>query len=266
MGVYSDCPAISSSPTLPAPQGDDRAARPYNPASMWALVQTTFRECWRRPLPIVLVVAVGVLGVISRVFAMFSFGDDEAAATHLVISSVFLAGIAHAAIVGAALIRKDYERGTMGLLLAQPLNRTRYLLGRFFGVSAAVTVLAVFVALVSAALLYLPIGPTVTPALTPLIAGVARALAMIVLLHAVALFSSAVASRVFAPILVLGVFVAGSVAGRQAYLPDFAVFGLEAGGSPAIGTLFLYTGLFALFFLSLGFLALSLRAPTRREG
>ena len=232
---------------------------------MWPLAQTTFRECWRRPFPLVSILVLGGLAVVARMFALFSFQADDTAATHLVISTVFLAGLLHAAFIGASLLRRDRERGTLGLLLSQPLHRPGYVAGRFAGAVLAAAALCLMVGALSATLLYLPIGTPVEIVPSKLGAAFARSLAPLLVLHAIAIFSSAVASRVWAPILVIGLLVAGSLAGGHPLLPDFTIMGIDAGAAPAMGVLFLYAGLFALFFLSLSTLALSLRAPTRRE-
>jgi len=238
-----------------------------NAGSMWAVAQTTFRECWRRPFPLVLLLVLGGLALVSRLFQLFSFGGEREESVYLLLSSVFLAGFVHAAFVGTALVRRDLERGTLGLLLAQPLDRAQYLLGRYVGLTLAAAVLCGLVAALALGLLMLPIGGGDNEvAIFASLAGALRAFAPVLVLEAAALLCSAAASRVFAPILIVGLFVAGSLAGRSWLLPDFAVFGLEAEAGPPAGILLLYTGAYAVFFLLLGYAALCVRAPMRREG
>ena len=87
-----------------------------------ALALHTLKECLRRPFPYVLAVVIGLIALASHLFQAFSFGAGDLEAANLGISAVFLAGLAYAALQGTTLVRVDLERGTLGLLLAQPVD------------------------------------------------------------------------------------------------------------------------------------------------
>jgi hypothetical protein len=64
-------------------------------------------------------------------------------------------------------------------------------------------------------------------------------------------------------------FVAGSLVGASGLgyiLPDFSLFGLEAGAKPAWGLLMVYTCLHVGVLALVAYLALAARAPLRSRG
>jgi hypothetical protein len=232
----------------------------------------TLRECFRRPFPYVLAVVVGLIALASHLFQAFSFGAGQLEATNLGISAVFLAGLAHAALQGTALVRVDLERGTLGLLLAQPVGLPAYLAGRLLGLVVASFLVCALVAAQVAVIFLLPVGRTDAAAVlgdAGLYAGWGRALLPVVILDAAALAASAIASRALAPVALLALFVAGTLArgsGLGLVLPDFSLFGLESGATPAWGLLIVYTCLNTGIFALIAYLALAARAPLRSRG
>jgi len=235
------------------------------------LALNTFRECFRRPFPYVLAVVIGLIALASHLFQAFSFGAGELEAANLGISAVFLAGLAYAALQGTALVRVDLERGTLALLLAQPVGVPTYIAGRLLGLAAASTAVCALVAAQVTVIFLLPIGRPGTHAFhaTELLAGWGRALLPVIILDAAALAASALLPRALGPVALLGLFVAGSLAGGSGLglvLPDFSVFGLEAGAKPAWGLLMVYTCLYTSVLALIAYLALAARAPLRSRG
>lgn len=229
----------------------------------------TLRECFRRPLPYVLAVVIGLIALASHLFQGFSFGAGELEAANLGISAVFLAGLAYAALQGTALVRVDLERGTLGLLLAQPVGIAGYLAGRLLGLAAASLAACALVALEVTAIFLLPLGRPAAAFDPVLLAGWGRVLLPVLLLDAAALAASALTPRTLGPVALLAYFVAGSLAGGTGLglvLPDFSLFGLEAGARPAWGLLMVYTCLHGGVLALVAYLALALRAPLRSRG
>ncbi|MFI5403332.1 MAG: ABC transporter permease subunit [Planctomycetota bacterium] len=203
----------------------------------------------------------------SQLLHLLAFGAGADEAINLAISGVLLAGLATSAFIGTALVRMDLERGTLALLLSQPVGPASYVVGRFLGLSAAVlAVCALTAAGISAALLLAGAPDGVFSA--ALLLGWTRAALAILPLAAAALAVSAVASRILAPLLLLAVFLAGDVAPAAALsrvLPNFGIFGLEAGRPPPLAWLSLYAMLYCIVFLSATYLQLALRPPKRTE-
>ena len=231
------------------------------------IASNTCRECLRRPLPYVAAAAVVMASIASQLLYRFSFGAGAPEAANLGISAALLAGLAVAAFVGTALVRIDLERGTLALLLSQPIGLLAYVLGRFLGLVAAICFVCALTAASIAAALAAVGAPSGTFS-APLFLGWLRIALAVPLLAAVALAVSAAASRVFAPVLFLALFLAGDVAPSSAIsrvLPGFGMFGLDVGRSPSLSWLALYAGAYSGVFLVATYLQLALRPPTRTE-
>jgi hypothetical protein len=234
-----------------------------------ALSLHTLKECFRRPFPYILAVVIGLIALASHLFQAFSFGAGDIEAANLGISAVFLAGLAYAALQGTALIRVDLQRGTLGLLLAQPVGLPGYLAGRFLGLAAASAVVCTAVAAEVTIIFLLPLGRPAAAFDAELLAGWGRVLPPILILDAAALAASALVPRTLGPVALLVFFVAGSLVGASGLgyiLPDFSLFGLEAGAKPAWGLLMVYTCLHVGVLALVAYLALAARAPLRSRG
>ena len=176
-----------------------------------------------------------------------------------------------AAFVGTTLVRRDIERGTLGLVLSKPTRLAEYLIGRFLGLLTATLVVSAAVALgVSVVIWLLPAERAdASPFDAALLLGWIRVLVLVAVLSAAALAASACATRVVAPLLLVGLFLAGSIAGDSAvgfFLPDFALFGPEVRANIPWGPLAVYGVLFCTIFLVLTYILLASRATLRRSG
>jgi ABC-type transport system involved in multi-copper enzyme maturation permease subunit len=232
---------------------------------------TTFSECVRRPFPYAVAVVIILLSAASRLFLGFSFGADVREIQNIGLSAVFLAGLGQAAFVGTTLVRRDLERGTLGLVLSKPIHLADYVIGRYLGLLAATIVVSAAVALgVSVVIWLLPAERAgATPFDASLFHGWLRVLVLVAVLNGAALAASACATRVVAPLLLVGLFLAGSIAGGSAFgffLPDFALFGLEVRAKIPWGTLTAYGALFCAIFLVVTYILLASRATLRRSG
>ncbi len=209
-----------------------------------------------------------MLTAASQLLHLVAFGAGVAEAINLAVSAVLLAGLATVAFVGTALIRTDLDRGTLALLLSQPVGPAAYVLGRFLGLGAAALCTCALTAGGAAVALLLAGAPDGVLS-TALLLGWIRAFLAILVLAAAALAVSAFASRILAPLLLLAVFLAGDVAPAAAasrLVPTFGVFGLDAGRPTPRAWLSLYAMLYCIVFLVATYLQLALRPPKRAEG
>lgn len=108
-----------------------------------AIAGNTFRESIRNRILHALVGATLALSGLSYVLAWIS--GDEAARRARVITDVSLSGIAllgalSAIFLGTNLIYNEIERRTVYTILARPVSRAEFILGKFAGLAAVVTV------------------------------------------------------------------------------------------------------------------------------
>jgi len=232
-----------------------------------AIALATLRECTRRPLPYLAVAASVALSFAAQLLHISAFEAGPAEAMNLAISAVLLAGLVFSALVGTSLVRLDLERGTLALLRSQPPTLESYVVARFLGLATATLLVCALAAAGTAAALALARAPEGTLSL-PLLLGWARVALAMAVLSAGALAVSAATTRVFAPVLLLALFLGADVAPAAVatrLLPNFAVFGMDAGRTPSLAWLGLYAMLYSVVFLIIAYLQLTLKAPTRTE-
>lgn len=232
-----------------------------------AIAWTTVLECLRRPLPYIAVITVFTLSLASCLLNLFTFGAGALEAANLAMSGVLLAGLAATALVGTALVRRDLERGTLALLLSQPVALPSYVAGRFLGLAAATLLVGALAAAAVAGSILLAGAPAGLFS-SPLLMGWTRVMLALFVLSAAALAVSAATSRIFAPLVLLALFLAGDIAPSSAMsrvLPSFGLFGLDAHGTPPLAWLSLYAMLYCVVFLMITYVRLALKTPTRTE-
>jgi len=209
-----------------------------------------------------------MLCLASQLLHAFSFGAGASETANLAISAVFVAALANACFVGTALVRVDLERGTLGLVLSQPVRLPAYLGGKFLGLAASSLFVCATTAALSLGALRLAGAPSGALGV-PLLLGWTRVALAALVLNAAALALSAAANRVFAPLLLLALFLAGDLAESSflgGALPSFGAFSFEVGRSPPWAWLVLYALLYCGAFLTAAYLLLSFRARLKSGG
>lgn len=195
-----------------------------------AVAGLAFRESARNRVLHALVGATLLVAAISNVFAWVS-GDDPVRQLKVVadlsLSAIALLGTLASIFLGTNLVYQEVERRTIYTVLARPIDRGGFIVGKYLGLSA---VMAVAVAFMGAGFLvvFLLAGGAITPELLLALAFTYLELAVVV---GVALFFSVAAhpieGAVFAFIVALFGHVTGDLKALAAQLvthPD---------GSPA---------------------------------
>ena len=235
---------------------------------IWPIATLTLRECFRRKLPYVLAIGALLVLAASRMFLSFTFGRLRGESLNLAISGCFLAGFALTGLLGATLVRADLERKTLDWLLTKPLGLPHYLAGRLTGLFLANAIVAGVVA-VGIAPLLVAMGGSGDDAISLLdvLFAAARAAPPLLVLSGAALMVSAVASRTAAPLLLLALFLAGTLAGRGALgwiIPDLGLFALDANATAPGPLAPLYALVFCSIFTVTAYIFLAVRFNANR--
>jgi Cu-processing system permease protein len=177
-----------------------------------------FRESVRDRVPLT-IVGFGVLLVTaSYVIGQMAAGQDLKIVKDLGLAALSILGLLIAVFIGIGLVAKEVDKRTIYTLLAKPVTREQFILGKFFGLA---TTLAVNVAAMSVAfyavLLYQQLTSPLTqqaawpaPATDPrLLLAIVLIFAELLLVTAIALFFSTFAGPLTAVLLTLGLWVAG---------------------------------------------------------
>jgi ABC-type transport system involved in multi-copper enzyme maturation permease subunit len=186
----------------------------------------TFRESLRDKILYSLVVFTGLLIGLSVVLADLSITEHHKIIADMGLAAINLAGVFVAIFVGVSLVNKEIERRTIYTIMARPISRSVFILGKYGGLVMTLlvnvgTMLTVF--LVTLRLYHMPITFSLFQAMELIFVE-------LLVMTAIALFFSTFSSTTLSAILALGVYVIGHLSADLSSLAD-------QNGSGAVRTL-----------------------------
>jgi ABC-type transport system involved in multi-copper enzyme maturation permease subunit len=168
----------------------------------------TFREAVRdRVLYNLIFFALMMIGAAILV-GQISLGIDRMVIINLGLSAISIFGIIMAIFIGVGLVYKEMEKRTLYSLLAKPVRRWEFLIGKFGGLLLTLVVNTAFMTLGLAAALYYVSHHFERSDVTILIA-IYFILLELGLITALALFFSCFSSPMLSILFTLGIYVAG---------------------------------------------------------
>lgn len=196
-----------------------------------------FRESVRDRVPYGMVVFAVILIAASYLISQLTAGQDMKIIKDLGLAALSIFGLLIAVFLGIGLVSKEVERKSIFALLAKPVTRTQFILGKYVGLVATLAInLGVMTVAFFAVLAYMDYsaGPEKlawpAPALDPrLLIAVALILAEVSLVTAIALFFSTFSSPLLSALLTLGLWTAGH------FSADLRNFGTVIDSAPVIG-------------------------------
>lgn len=176
-----------------------------------------FRESVRDRVPYSMVIFAVLLMAASYLISQMTAGQDIKIIKDLGLAAVGVFGLLIAVFIGIGLVSKEVERKSVYGLLAKPISRPQFILGKFLGL---VLTLAVNIGMMTVAfygvLFYLDVtNPALAvaamapPADPRLLTAIGLILAELMVVTALALFFSTFSSPLLATLLTLGLWVAG---------------------------------------------------------
>ncbi len=234
-----------------------------------AISFNTFREAVRDRVLYNLIFFALLMVASALLFGQISIGIERIVLVNLGLTAVSIFGIVIAIFIGIGLVSKEIDKRTLYTVLARPVRRWEFILGKFLGLVCTLVVNTVFMAVgFFAALLYLVHHFQMSD--TSLLIALYFIILQFVIVTAVALlfssFSSPLLSAVFAfALFIIGTFAedlrafaalvhgpAGWIATAAAYLvPNFAalnVISSVAHGQPVAPALIAYNTGYALLY------------------
>lgn len=170
-----------------------------------ALARGTFRETVRDRV-FYLVAVFGFLMLASTaVLSPLTVGAQAKIVTDVGLAAMVVLGLLVVVFVGSGMVRKEMEKGTITTILAKPVGRREYLLGKYLGLSLTMAVMLAVMGLLFLLLTLLSPGAF---SLRFVAAFYLTFLELAVITAVVVLFSTCV-SPVLSAIFTLGVFVVG---------------------------------------------------------
>ncbi len=231
-----------------------------------AIALNTFREAIRnRILYLLLVFAVAMISF-AQILSLLTVGSEEKIIKDFGLASIDVFGVLTAVFIGVGLVSREIERRTVYTLLAKPLHRFEFVLGKFGGltltllVNTAVMTLWFFLVLVAKGMFDARLGLAVV-----------LLYFQFLLITAIAILFSCLSSPILSSVLTLALYVighllwsldllkerVGSAAGRVAcdvlrrVLPNLAAFDIKGEvvhGLPIPPGTILWAGLYLLLY------------------
>ena len=123
-----------------------------------AVASVTVREALRRKLQVNLLLFALLLLVVSAVVSALTLGEAHRIASDLGLTAMEAMGSLIAVFLGAGAIAGDVERRVLFPIVAKPISRSEYLLGRYLGLAATLLLNLAAMALVLAVVLVMREG------------------------------------------------------------------------------------------------------------
>lgn len=174
-------------------------------AAIGVIALNTFRESLRDKILYNLLLFAGMLIGISVLLADLTIMEHHKIVADMGLAAINLTGVIIAIFVGISLVNKEIDRKTVYTIMARPISRTSFILGKYAGLALTLFVnvaimLAVF--LLTLWFYQVPVGLAIFQA-------VALIFVELLVVTAIALFFSTFSSSTLSAILTLGIYVIG---------------------------------------------------------
>ncbi len=196
-----------------------------------AIALVTLRELLRRKVQVNLLVFGTLMVLASYVISLLTLGFMHRILSDLGLSAMQLIGTLLAVFLGATVVAGDVERRVLYPIVAKPVSRTEYLVGRYAGLAVALVLNLAVMAIALAAVLVVEARSLATLDRS-FFAAVAMMGVQLVVVAAVAVLFSSLTSSTLAAIFTLSLAVAGNLTNE--------VRNLWRGGAEWLGTIVWY--------------------------
>jgi ABC-2 type transport system permease protein len=100
---------------------------------IWAIASNTFREAIRdRILYLLLVFALAFIAF-AQILSLLTVGSEEKVIKDLGLASISLFGVLTSIFIGVSLVSKEIDRRTIYTIVAKPIHRYQFVLGKYCG-------------------------------------------------------------------------------------------------------------------------------------
>ncbi|MGB7848265.1 MAG: ABC transporter permease [Candidatus Acidiferrum sp.] len=176
--------------------------------NVWTVATNTFREAVRdRVLYNLVFFALLMMGA-SILVGQISIGIEESVIVSLGLTAISVIGIFIAVLLGVGLVSKEMDKRTLYALLAKPVERWQFLLGKYAGLVMTLTVNTAAMAAGLYALLWTVKHPLVSSDWYLLVA-VYLILLKLALIVALAMLFSCFTTPFLAILFTVGIYIAG---------------------------------------------------------
>jgi hypothetical protein len=108
------------------------------------IASNTFLELVRQPVFLLLMTVSGGFSVFLSAVPYFGFGDDPKMVKDSVLAIMLLAGLVGAVLSASVSVAQEIRSGTALAVLSKPVSRAQFVLAKYAGLAASLTVLTYF--------------------------------------------------------------------------------------------------------------------------
>ena len=180
--------------------------------TVYTLAWVTFREALRRKLAVNLLVFALALVSASLILSSLTFGEQYRIIVDIALTAMEVFGTLIAAFLGAALVAGDVERRTVYAIVAKPVSRAQYVIGRYAGLVLTTTLNLAVMAVVFAGVLAFYLRGFGFLGSTPFFSTLLAIAVQLAMIAAVAVLFSTFTTATLAAIFALSLVVAGHLA------------------------------------------------------
>jgi ABC-type transport system involved in multi-copper enzyme maturation permease subunit len=119
-------------------------------AQIWLLSKITLKEGVRNRILLGIVLISVIFSAFNLIFSQMFAHDVSKVSVDLGLSTVSLAGLAVIFFMGINLLAKDFEKRTIYMILARPIARWQYVLGKYLGLALMVATAVIILGFVVA--------------------------------------------------------------------------------------------------------------------
>jgi Cu-processing system permease protein len=181
-----------------------------------AVAQNTFREAMRDKVLYVLLFFAGAAILGSKAIGWVSIGQDVKIMKDISLAAVLIFGVLIAIFVGTNLVYKEIDKRTLYTILARPMRRYEFILGKYLGL-AFVLALVTLIMTGAGALYVAALGGKIT--LTYFFAAL-LIYCELLLITAFAVLMSSLTSPILGALIVFSVFLFGNATNILVDLPQ----------------------------------------------
>src|SRR5215469_13106917 len=175
---------------------------------VWTVAANTFREAVRDRVLYNLVFFALLMMAAAILVGQISIGIEQSVIVSLGLTAISVIGIFIAVFIGVGLVSKEMDKRTLYALLAKPIERWQFLVGKFAGLAMTLTV-NTGAMMVGLYFTLWTVKHTLTNSDAYLIAAVYLILLKLTLIVALAMLFSCFTSPFLAILYTLGLYVAG---------------------------------------------------------
>ena len=169
-----------------------------------AIALNAFREAIRNRILYLLLVFAVALILCAQALSLLTVGSEEKIIKDFGLATIDLFGVLTAVLLGIGLVSREIERRTVYVLLAKPIHRAEFVLGKYAGL---VLTLLVNTAVMAACFLLLLAAKGIAD--RGILAAIALLFLQFLLITAIAVLFSCLSNPIISCILTLALYVVG---------------------------------------------------------